>query len=200
MITVPLYLLVGQAVLVLAACYVLASAYRRLAEPAKSDHAHGRAETDEAAALVDTALPDLGPIVGPDGSARPPPRAPGAGDPCLLVYVLPGCETCQSALGQLRSLLADDDEMPQVHVLSVGAESSVDAYRRFGFSVWRATKNLAEIFELTAYPVFLAVDGTGMIRASGSVHDRAALEGYLAIGSGRPDPRTTQDITITRPT
>lgn len=200
MITVPLYLLVGQAVLVLAACYVLASAYRRLAEPAKSDHAHGRADADEAAALVDTVLPDLGAMIGPDGSTGPPPRAPGDGDPCVLVYVLPGCETCQSALGQLRSLVPDLDTSPRVHVLSVGAESSVDAYRRFGFPVWRATKNLAEIFELTAYPVFLAVDETGMIRAAGSVHDRAALDGYLAIGSDRPDRRTTQDVTITRQT
>lgn len=193
MITVPLYLLVGQAVLVLLACWVLASAYRRLAGPDTHDHGHGN-DVDEAAALAGTALPDLGPMVGPDGSTGPPPRAPGAGDPLLLVYVLPGCETCQSALAQLEPLV--DDGSPPVHVLSVGADSTVDAYRRFGFAVWRAQKNLAEIFELTAYPVFLAVDETGMIGAAGSVHDRTALEGYVSIASGQARP-TPRDITIT---
>lgn len=199
MITVPLALVVGQAVLLVVACFVLAAAYRRLAAPAK--HEHGHDQVDEAAALVGTALPDLGPVVGGDGSSSPgtlAPRLPGPGEPMVLVYVLPGCETCQGALEGLAPLVRSDGSTPPIHILSVGADSSVDAYQRFGLPIWRSSRNLSDIFGITAYPVFLAVDESGMIRAAGSVHDDEALRSYLSIGENGPAPEhSAQPITIT---
>lgn len=198
MITVPLALVVGQAVLLVLACFVLAAAYKRLAAPAKHDHGHD--QVDEAAALVGTALPDLGPVSGGDGSQRDgtaAPRTPGPGEEVVLVYVLPGCETCQAALERLAPLVRSDGSTPPVHVLSVGADSSVDAYQRFGLPIWRASRNLSDIFGITAYPVFLAVDKSGMIRAAGSVHDDEALQSYLSLGSDGPSQeRSAQPITI----
>lgn len=193
MITVPMYLVVGQAALLAMACFVLASAYRRLGKPVEAAHRHHH---DEATDLIGTALPDLGVVIAADGSSAPPPRAPGRGDPVLLIYVLPGCETCQAALERLRPMLVGTNR-PQVHLLSAGAHSSVDAYRRFDLPIWRAERNLADIFGLKAYPVFLAVDRLGMIKAAGSAHDPDALRNYLAIGDDGPTSRPTQNITIT---
>jgi hypothetical protein len=158
---------------------VPASAYRRLARPADADHGHGR--HDAAAALVDTALPDLGPMIASDGSTAPPPRMPGSGPAALLVYVLPGCESCQTALEQLRPRLEAMRNQPAVHLLSVGEPTSVDAYRRFDLPIWRAQRTISDIFGLKVYPLFLRVDRDGMIRAAGSAHDSDALESYLTI-------------------
>lgn len=196
MITVPMYLLIGQLALLGLACFVLASAYRRLGKPIEHDHGHGA--EDEAVRLVGTALPDLGTMVAADGSAARPPRAPGPGAPALLVYVLPGCETCQAALERLQPLLAGTNPRPEVHLLSVGARSNLDAYRRFDLPVWRAEGSLADIFGLKAYPVFLAVDERGMIKAAGSAHDPDALRSYLDVGApAETSPRPPQSVTIT---
>jgi hypothetical protein len=130
-------------------------------------------------------LPDLGTMIAEDGSTCPAPRAPGPGAAVVEVYVLPGCETCQVALERLQAMLGTD--APEVHLLSVGADSSIDAYRRFGLPIWRTTRNVADIFGLKAYPVFLAVDEQGMIRSAGSAHDPDALRSYL-------DPRTRQRV------
>jgi len=196
MITVPVYLVVGQAVLLGLACFVLASAYRRLGKPI--EHGHGHGPEDDATRLVGTPLPDLGEMIDADGSAAPAPRTPGAGAPVLLVYVLPGCETCQAALARLLPLLEQDGPAPAVHLLSVGAHSTVDAYRRFGLPIWRAERNLSDIFGLKAYPVFLRVDETGMIKAAGSAHDPDALRSYVAGGSDRASTsRPQQQISIT---
>jgi hypothetical protein len=112
------------------------------------------------------------------------------------VYVLAGCEACQVALERLRPML--DDGAPDVHLLLVGVDSGIDAYHRFGLPIWRTTRNLADIFGLKAYPVFLGVDQQGMIRSAGSTHDPDALRSYLAIGSDEePTPRPPQRITIT---
>jgi hypothetical protein len=180
MIDVPTYLVVGQAALLGLACFVLASAYRRLARPADADHSHGH--QDDAADLVGTPLPDLGPMIASDGSTAPPPRMPGSGQPSLLVYVLPGCESCQTALEQLRPRLEALRNRPAVHLLSVGAPTSVDAYRRFDLPIWQAQRTISDIFDLKVYPLFLGVDADGMIRAAGSAHDPDALESYLTIG------------------
>lgn len=196
MITVPVYLLVGQAALLGLACFVLASAYRRLGRPVEATHAHSH-DDDEAKALVGTALPDLGPVIGPDGAATAPPRRPGPGPAVLLVYVLPGCETCQGALERLVAVIRAAGKTPDVHVLSVGVDSSIDAYRRFGLPLWRAERNLADIFALKAYPVFLGVDETGMIRAAGSVHEPDALRSYLGLDHPPARPRSPQQVTIT---
>jgi hypothetical protein len=193
MITVPVYLLVGQVVLLLLACFVLASAYRRLGKPVEA--AHGQGE-DEAVRLIGTPLPDLGAMIATDGSSAPPPRTPGPGEPVLLVYVLPGCETCQAALARLEPLLGNTAHAPTVHLLSTGSHSSVDAYRRFGLPTWRAERNLADIFGLKAYPVFLAVDKHGMIKAAGSAHDPDALRSYLTVGALPPASGQPQPITI----
>ena len=196
MITVPMYLLVGQVVLLGLACFVLASAYRRLGKPI--EHAQSDGHEDEATQLVGTALPDLGTMIAADGSSAPAPRAPGPGKPTLLVYVLPGCETCQAALERLQPLLQRAGPRPDVHVLSVGPHSSVDAYRRFGLPIWRAEQNVSDIFGLKAYPVFLAVDETGMIKVAGSAHDPDALRSYLAAGGYQPPTSgPPQRITIT---
>ena len=196
MITVPIYLVVGQAILLALACFVLASAYRRLGKPI--EHAHSDRHEDEATQLVGTALPDLGAMIAADGSSAPAPRSPGPGGPALLVYVLPGCETCQAALERLQPLLQRAGPKPDVHLLSVGAHSSVDAYRRFGLPIWRAEQNVSDIFGLKAYPVFLAVDETGMIKAAGSAHDPDTLRSYLAVGPDQPPTSGAPErITIT---
>ena len=82
-------------------------------------------------------------------------------------------------------------------MLSVGADSSIDAYRRFGLPVWRAERNLADIFALKAYPVFLGVDETGMIRAAGSVHEPDALRSYLGLDHPPAAATLAAAVTIT---
>jgi len=167
MIRIPLYLMIAQWALLGALGVLVVILFRQL----------GRLLSGAARAG------ELGPRVGSTAAplryARPGEDQvlelePGHGQPVLVAFVDPTCPACEELVGVLGELRADG-ELDGLRVLLL--ISDPPSYLRIS-EVFLATRievgrpadpDGLDSYQVSGTPLLVAIDGTGMVRAAGSV-------------------------------
>lgn len=167
MIAIPEYLEVAQWALLGALGVLVVIMFRQL----------GRLLTGAAKSA------ELGPPVGRQAAtltyARPGDPAerrltPGDGQPLLLAFVDPTCPSCEELVGVLGQLQAAGELASVRTLLLISDPPSYlqisDVFSSTGIEIGRPVRPAGlEDYRVSATPLLVAVDETGVVRAAGSV-------------------------------
>jgi hypothetical protein len=176
MIRIPLYLAVAQWALLGALGLLVVIMFRQL----------GRLLAGNAKAA------ELGPPAGSQavpvayvrpGEQRERQLTPGDGQPLLLAFVDPTCPSCEelvSAIGQAkaagaldgaRALLLISDPPAYLQISDVFGATDIEIGRPAG-------RGGLDAYRVSATPLLVAIDGTGVVRAAGSVVRQAEVHAF----------------------
>jgi hypothetical protein len=180
MIRIPLYLAVAQWALLGALGVLVVIVFRQLGRLLTG------ASRDE----------QLGPSVGSPAAAltyvRPGERAvrqltPGGGQPLLLAFVDPTCPSCEELVGVLgelraageldglRALLLISDPPAYLQISDIFGSTSIEIGRP-------ARPDGLSSYRVSATPLLVAIDGGGVVRATGSVVRAAEVRAFCQAG------------------
>jgi len=174
-ITLPLWLVVSQWVLLFALGFLIIVMYRQVAFLQQlndqGSEREGLPSGEKAPAF------DYTPIN--QGKAAPAHFEP-RGRWTLLVFADPGCVSCQSTLLALERLAPKLEQKMRVLVLTsaeLGEINAADAFRTSSTVISRVHSDVpSRLYRITVTPFGYLIDPAGMIRARDIVADESAIQ------------------------
>lgn len=197
MIRIPLYLAVAQWALLVALAVLVVLMYRQLGSMMRRDGTP----------------PQLGPPPGEPARALPYTRAadgqprvftPGEGTGALLAFVDPTCPACEELVTVLTAA-QEAGELAGLRVLLVMSDPPAyleisPAFQATSLEIGRpADPDALDSYRARATPLLIAIDGTGVVRAAGSVIRRTEVLGYARACLLPSAPQSTLPVLATAP-
>ncbi len=174
-ITLPLWLVISQWVLLLALGLLVIVMYRQLGYLL---HLRDVGTEREGLPMGEKAPAfDYTPV---NGDMHLPARFDSIGQWSLLVFVEPGCVSCRSTIPALERLTPAFKQ--QIHMLVVtSAEptliAAVDEFRTASLDINQVSREVSyELYQTRSTPFAYLIDPSGVIRAKGVVTEESAIQ------------------------
>ncbi len=169
--------------LVLALCAIVVALARQIGTLHLRLGPRGALEMDDEGPPLGEALP---PVEGTleDGT---PAVVGGPGRAQLLLFVSPGCRTCEDVLPAVPAIAAESSLEPYlVTDLSPAETTSAFRGRKLGAPLI-AGAAAARTYEVPGTPYVLVTDAGGVLRGKGTVNNLEQMEGLVATARHRID-------------
>ena len=188
MIRIPVYLFVAQWALLGALAVLVVIMYRQLGRLLT-----GSDEADDLGPEIGRPAPALTYVAMADGQERR--LAPGADGPVLVAFADPTCPSCEQLVGALGEL-SSDGELDGIRALVL--ISDPPSYLRISevfsgsqLEIGRpARRSGLDSYRVTATPLLVAIDASGVVRAADSVIKASDVRAFAA-ACRPPAPETS---------
>ncbi|MFN2390029.1 MAG: methylamine dehydrogenase accessory protein MauD [Actinomycetota bacterium] len=171
---------------VLALCVVVVALARQIGTLHLRLGPRGALEMDDEGPPLGEVLPPVE-VTAADGR---PAVIGGPGEDRLLLFVSPGCRTCEDVLPALPAIARAHDLDPYV-VTDLDAAETASAYRdhRLGAPLIAGVAAVRP-YDIPGTPYLLVVGDDGIVRAKGTVNNLEQMEGLVATARRRLEQPT----------
>jgi hypothetical protein len=177
-IRIPVYLFAAQWALLGALAVLVVIMYRQLGRLLT-----GSDKADDLGPEVDRQAPALTYISTADGQERR--LAPGEDGPSLVAFADPTCPSCEQLVGAVGELTAGG-ELDGIRALVLISDPPSylrisDVFSGSELEIGRPSKrNGLDLYRVSATPLLVAIDASGVVRAAGSVTKADEVRAFAA--------------------
>lgn len=118
----------------------------------------------------------------------------GPGDPCLLLFVSPGCSICEQVLPGVGAVSRHSDLVPVVVTDADEAEAAA-VQRRIGREPATVSSlEVSRVYGVPGTPYVVVLDELGIVRAKGTVNNLEQVEGLVTTAERRRAARREAEV------